>query len=386
MDNTFKIPFYAKAALIFISVFALVYTLHIGQNIIVPIIYATIIAILLNPLVNYLNSKNVNNVVSISIAVALAIVVVAGLLYIISTQLSMFGETYPQLKAKFNSTSIDLVRWISNKFSIRKSKINAWIAETQSEAIDDYEIGEKISEIWEMVVIIMLLPVYLFMILYYKTLLLEFVRKLFRTEHHTAVIEVLNSSKKIIQSYLIGLFVEFVIVAILNSAGLLVLGIDYAIILGITGALLNIIPYIGGVIAILLPMIIAFATKDSIAYPLLVLGLYTIIQLIDNNYIIPMVVASKVKINALASVVVVIIGGAIWGVSGMFLSILLAAIMKVIFDHVESLKPWGFLLGNIVPTKTKFSFVKIQKPPSNPKIPPFHPSQAEDHKTVIFPE
>src|SRR5690606_8510916 len=101
------------------------------------------------------------NVVSISIAVALAIVVVAGLLYIISSQLSMFGETYPQLKAKFNSTSIDLVRWISHKFSIPQSKINAWITQTQTEAIDDYEIGEKISEIWEILVVIMLLPVYL---------------------------------------------------------------------------------------------------------------------------------------------------------------------------------------------------------------------------------
>ncbi|MGZ3920950.1 MAG: AI-2E family transporter, partial [Bacteroidia bacterium] len=158
-----------------------------------------------------------------------------------------------------------------------------------------------------------------------------------------------------------GLLIEALVVAILNSAGLLILGIDYAIILGIMGALLNVIPYIGGVIAIALPMIIAFVTKDSVTYPLMVLGIYIVIQFIDNHYIIPSVVASKVKLNALVSMVVVLIGGALWGLPGMFLSIPLTAILKVIFDHVESLKPWGYLLGNIIPTSTKYSFQKQKK-------------------------
>ena len=84
-----------------------------------------------------------------------------------------------------------------------------------------------------------------------------------------------------------------------------------------------------------------------------------IIQFLDNHFIIPHIVAAKVKINALISVIVVLIGGALWGIPGMFLSIPLTAILKVIFDNVEPLKPWGFLLGNIVPTeKLKFSLAK----------------------------
>jgi predicted PurR-regulated permease PerM len=196
------------------------------------------------------------------------------------------------------------------------------------------------------------------MMLYYKTLLLEFISKLFASEHHMAVAEVLAGTKKIIQSYVLGLFFELIIVAALNSAGLLLLGIEYAVILGIMGAIVNLIPYIGGIIAIALPMIIAFVTKDSLTYPFLVLGLYIIIQFIDNHYIIPKIVAAKVQINALISVIVVLVGGAIWGVSGMFLSIPLTAIAKVIFDHVEPLKPWGYLLGDVVPTASNFSFIK----------------------------
>lgn len=148
--------------------------------------------------------------------------------------------------------------------------------------------------------------------------------------------------------------------AVLNCAGLLILGIEYAIILGIMGAFLNLIPYLGGIIAIALPMIIAFITKDSLTYPVLVFCIYMLIQFIDNNVIIPRIVASRVKINALVSVIAVLLGSALWGISGMFLSIPLIAIIKVICDHIEPLKPWGFLLGDHVPTTASIPFIKTR--------------------------
>jgi predicted PurR-regulated permease PerM len=358
MDTSFKMPFYARAALIFISAFAFVFTMHIARDIITPILYATIIAILLNPLVNYLMRRKINKLIAISFAVLLAISFTVSILYILSTQLSMFSETYPQLKQKFAETSNEFVHWISKEFNIRVSRINAWTKETQSEAIDDFAIGDTLAEAGEIIMIALLLPVYLFMILYYKPLLLEFIRRLFKLEYQNTVTSILESSKNIIQTYLVGLFFELIIVAILNSAGLLLLGIEYAIILGIIGAILNLIPYIGGIIAIALPMIIAFVTKDSLTSPILVFFVYLFIQFIDNNFIVPKIVAARVQINALVSVIAVLIGGALWGISGMFLSIPVTAILKVIFDQIESLKPWGFLLGDIVPTTPKFSFAK----------------------------
>jgi predicted PurR-regulated permease PerM len=365
MENKATIPFYAKAALVFIGLFAFVCALYIGQHIIIPILYAAIIAILLNPFVNFLVSKKINGVVAISIAVFLSGIVVVSVFYIISSQLSIFSETYPQLKEKFSRTSYDLVQWGAHKFNIRQAKITSWLNENRSDAIDNIAFGKIIFEGGRMLVVGALLPVYVFMILYYKTLLIEFTRKLFREEHQIAVGEILANTKKIIQSYLVGLVFEMIIIAILNSAGLLLLGVDYAIILGITGAILNIIPYIGGIIAIALPMIIAFVTKDSLTCSVLVFFVYLFIQFIDNHFIIPKIVASRVKINALISVIVVLIGGAIWGIPGMFLSIPLTAIIKVIFDHVESLKPWGFLLGDTMPPiinlKLKFLGVQGQK-------------------------
>ena len=175
--------------------------------------------------------------------------------------------------------------------------------------------------------------------------------------------EIINQTKTVIQRYLVGLVIEAIMVAALDTAALLILGIEYALLIGILGALLNMIPYIGGLVAVAMPMIVALVTKSSPLYVFYVLAAYYFIQLIDNNYIVPYIVASKVKINALFSIIVVIAGNALWGIPGMFLAIPLLAIIKLICDHIESLKPLGFLLGDTMPPilKIKTIFKKKQK-------------------------
>jgi predicted PurR-regulated permease PerM len=179
--------------------------------------------------------------------------------------------------------------------------------------------------------------------------LLDFIRKLFGKTNQIQVDEIVTQTKSVIQRYLIGLLIEAGIIAVLYTTTLLVLGIDYAILLGIIGALLNMIPYIGGTVGAALPMIVALATKPSGWYVLYILIIYYIIQLIDNNLIVPKIVASKVKINALFSIIAVIAGNALWGIPGMFLAIPLLAIIKLVMDHIDPLKPWGFLLGDTMP-------------------------------------
>lgn len=357
MDKKLNVPLYARAALLSVVFFAFGYGMYLGQNIILPLVYAAILAILLNPLVDYLTRKKMNRVLAISISVVFATIIVLGIVYIIIVQLAVFSDTFPQFMTKFNLMFNDTMNWISEKFGIDKTVINNWLEETESHEMNHFSIGKQISRVGNAFVTIMLLPVYLIMILYYKPLFLEFIKKLFKAEHHNAIADILENSKNIIQSYLIGLFFEMIIIAILNSAGLLLIGLDYAILLGILGALLNVIPYLGGIIGVAIFMIVALVTKSPI-YMMYVLGLYSAIQFLDNNYIIPRIVASRVQINSLVSVLVVLIGGAIWGVAGMFLSIPITAIVKVIFDHVDHLKPWGFLLGNTLPTTPKTVFFK----------------------------
>ena len=191
------------------------------------------------------------------------------------------------------------------------------------------------------------------MILLYKTLILNFLHEVFAEQNTERVSDVLNQTKSAIQSYMVGLLLEALVVAILNSAALLILGLKYAILLGVIGALLNMLPYIGGIIAILLPILIASITKDGFTTQIGIIIAYSVIQFIDNHFLVPFLVSSRVKINALFSIVVVLLGGELWGVSGMFLSIPFVAILKIIFDRLPEMRPWGKLLGDEIPTRHK---------------------------------
>ena len=355
MDKTTHLPFYLKVSQIIIGIVAFFYIMYIGQEIILPLIYATILAILLNPLVNKLHNKKVNRNISILIVMLLTVVVIGALVYFISSQATMFSDTFPQVEKKINVLFNQVVGWFADTFNISTRKILTWINTQKSEELKggSFILGRTINTISSVLVVGFLLPVYIFMILFYKPLLLEFINRLFPADKHKTVTEILAETKTLIQNYLIGLLLEAFIVAILNSVGLLILGIEYAILIGIIGALLNMIPYIGGIVATALPMLIALATKPP-EYAIYVVIAYLLVQFIDNNFLVPKIVASKVKINALVSIVVVLVGGALWGIPGMFLAIPLTAIIKVMFDRIEPLKPWGFLLGDTMPSLVRF--------------------------------
>jgi predicted PurR-regulated permease PerM len=192
--------------------------------------------------------------------------------------------------------------------------------------------------------------------------------EVFAEENFKEVGVVLKQTKDAIQNYMYGLVLETSIVALLNSTALLILGVKYWILLGVMGAILNIIPYIGGIISVALPVIIATVTRDGLHTQVLILICYMVIQFIDNHFLVPYIVSSKVKINALISIVFVLLGNAVWGVPGMFLCIPFAGILKIIFDRIDELKPWGRLLGDEMPVRPKGQWPKFRKTRSALKV------------------
>jgi predicted PurR-regulated permease PerM len=347
-----KLPFYVKTTILFAGLFVFLTVLYIAQSIIVPLVFATIFAIVLNPVVKFFVRRRLNRVVAIFLTMFLTFIVLAAFCAFMFSQAMRFSESWPVLVDRFTVILNDAVNWASGYFDINPKKIQAWILTAKTELINSSRgaIGKTLLTLGNGLVVLFLIPVYIFMLLFYQTHLLDFIHKLFDKSHQSQLEEVVTQIKTVIQRYLVGLVIEGVIVAILDSAALLALGIEYAVLLGIIGALLNVIPYIGGLVAVALPMMIAIATKSSAWYAVYVLGAYYFIQLIDNNYIVPKIVASKVKINMLFAIIVVIAGNALWGIPGMFLSIPLLAIVKLVCDHIEPLKPWGFLLGDAMPT------------------------------------
>ncbi|MBK7888478.1 MAG: AI-2E family transporter [Bacteroidetes bacterium] len=348
MNTTVNFPTYFKVTIILIGLSLVFVILSIGKSIMLPIVFSILIAILVNPAVNFLVKKGVHRTLSIAIILTATLLLVITAISIITSQATLLIEAWPTLEGKFRELLNEVIKWLSETFNLSPQKSNSLIDNAKSELMKNGSgaIGSTLTGMGNILAMIFLLPVYVFMILYYQPHIITFLHKLFGASNNIEVRSVLSETKTIIQSYLVGLFAEIGIVAVLNSLGLFILGINYALLLGTLGAILNVIPYLGGLISVAIFVIIALATKSSI-YALYVMAMYTIIQFIDNNYLVPRIVGSKVKLNALASLIVIFIGAALWGLAGMFLSIPILATLKIIFDHIDSLHPWGFLIGNM---------------------------------------
>ncbi|KQS27004.1 permease [Dyadobacter sp. Leaf189] len=346
-----RYPFYIQAPMVFIGLYLFFYFMHLLQEIIVPFAFAGLIAILLNPIYNRLQKWNINKILSIVLTILLAILVVAGIAFFLSSQIAQFGEMLPQLKTKAVSLIHDLQSWLAVKFNVSNEKQTSMVNDALNEAMNSGKtyVGKTLNTVFGIVSFFVLIPLYVFLLLYYKPLILNFIFEVFDENNSAQVAEILQETKGAVQSYIVGLMIETSIIAALNSAALLILGVKYGLLLGVIGAILNLIPYIGGLIAIILPVLISFITKDGITTPLLIVGAYMLIQFADNNIIVPRIVSSKVSVNALISILIVLLGGTLWGVSGMFLSIPFVAVLKIIFDRIDELKPWGKLLGDKMP-------------------------------------
>ena len=346
-----KFPFYFRSTITLFGIILFVFVLYTVRGIMVPLAFALMISILLNPLVNKLQQKKINRIAAIAIALLAAMILVAGLMVFISSQIAGFTENMPVLQQKFSVMFHQLQLWLQRNYSLSLSKQSELISET-GQSLKPL-IGQTLGSVLGALSVIVLLPIYIFLMLFYKTLILNFLYEIFAEKNSNQVSNVLKETKNAIQSYMVGLLMEAIIVAILNSTALLILGVPYAILLGVIGALLNVLPYIGGIVAIALPVLIVTITKDGFTTQIAVIIAYAVIQFIDNNILVPRIVSSKVKINALVSLVIVLLGGAVWGVSGMFLSIPFIAVLKIIFDRVDGLRPWGKLLGDEIPLHHK---------------------------------
>lgn len=346
-----KYPFYFRATVTLFGIMLFIYLLYVLKAILIPLAFATMIAILLNPLVNKLRQKKIPNVVAIIIALLITILLVAGIMVFISSQVARFTDNMPVLQQKFSDLFHHFQLWLQQNYSLSLQRQQELLSDAGSNLKP--LIGKTLGTVLGVVSVIVLLPIYIFLLLFYKTLILNFLYEIFAEQNSTHVSTVLKETKGAIQSYMVGLLLESLIVAVMNSAALMLLGVKYSVLIGVIGAILNILPYIGGIIAIAIPLLIATVTKDGFSTQIGIIIAYMIIQFIDNNILVPRIVSSKVKINALVSIVIVLLGAAIWGVPGMFLSIPFVAVLKIIFDRVKELKPWGKLLGDEVPVYHK---------------------------------
>jgi len=363
-------PFYKKLSLNLISLALLGAALYIGQGILVPLFFAILLATLLLPVTNFLQRIRFPKVPAIILAIFISLALIAGIIYLLSTQVANFLEDSDAIKTRLNSLIHSLQGWINTTFHISTGKQNQYLKDTAENMKDSGAgiVGQTVVNITEALSYVVFLPVYTFLLLFYKDLIKRFIVSVFESTKEENVNEILHESRTIGQHYILGLLMDMTLVFALNSVGFLILGIKYPIFLALVGALLNLVPYIGMLVANVFCMLITLITSENLSDVVWVAVILAIVQFIDNNFMMPLIVGNRVRINALVTIVGVIIGGALCGISGMFLAIPGIAVLKVIFDRVESLKPWGMLLGDDTDNKeSKIVAAVTGKTPKAPK-------------------
>lgn len=348
MQSQQPLPFYAKFSLTLLSIVLLGVIIYIGRDILIPLCFSIVLSFLLLPINNWLVKKGLPQVPSMILSILVAVLFIAGIVYFLSVQIAAFTDDLPRIKYNLNRHLYTVQQWIRDNFNISRVEQK----QAMQNAAEDIKtsgpgmLGSTFMTAASILIMALLLPIYTFLILYYRELIRKFLVSIFADRHRASVEEVLRESKTIIQSYMVGLLIEMGIVTALNATGFLMLGIEYAIFLAVLAAILNMVPYVGMLIASVFCMLITLANTNEFTDIIAVAVVLIIVQFIDNNFLMPYVVSSKVKINALVSIIGVLVGGALAGVSGMFLSIPGIAIMKAIFDRIDELKPWGMMLGD----------------------------------------
>jgi predicted PurR-regulated permease PerM len=352
METTQRLPFYAKFAFVLLIIILMLGLCYYGQGILSPLLLSLLFAILLRPVTAFLNEKlRLPNVLASLLAVTLFVLFFVVIFYFISIQLAGMADDWDKIKANLFMHYNNLQEYVLNTFSISKGEQNKMINEATSGSMDSGKalMGTTLVSFTDSLMNLILIPIYMFLILLYRTHFIKFLCKLFDEHHHAKLQDILRTIKTSVQSYILGLLFEMVIVSVLTTVGLMIIGVKYAILLGVITGLLNLIPYLGILIAGILTIIASLTGTSDLSVIIGILVVNIIVQIIDNNILVPMVVSSKVEINSIASIVGIIIGGAVAGISGMFLAIPVMAIMKVIFDRIGPLKAWGYLLGDDVP-------------------------------------
>jgi predicted PurR-regulated permease PerM len=340
-------PFYEKFALVMIGLLAFGYLIILAKDVFDPLMFGCLFAILLLPVCNFFEQKlRLPRSAASLLSILMFLGFIFGIMYLIGTQISAIANDWPQLRTQVSESISNVQKWVSSSLHINTDKQMTYVHDTTKKilAAGTDVIETTFGAVSSLMLFYVFILIFTFFILFYRRLLMRFMVWVFNEDHSATVFDIIENIQAILRQYILGLLLEMGIVAAVACTIFWIIGIKYAVLLGLIVGLFNIIPYLGIFTALLLSVIITFATgtiNQTLGVAVSVIGIHAV----DSNLLLPTVVGSKVRLNALVTFLGIIFGEMIWGLSGMFLSIPVLAILKIIFDRVESLKPWGFLLG-----------------------------------------
>ncbi|MFP4092162.1 MAG: AI-2E family transporter [Cyclobacteriaceae bacterium] len=344
-----RIPGYLlfRWAAFFLLATLLVHILTMASSVIIPLVFAGFIAVLFSPVSTWLEHRRFPRWLSSVVCLILALIIIGGIITFFYTQTLKFSSDLGTLGKSINELISDFSDWVNQNFGEGTLQL-----ETMKDALGALLEGNRnmitqgLSQATASFIQIMLFMTFVVAFLVYRDDILDFMLIAIKG-HDEHLKSIILKVKDVVRNYIIGIFLVILVLAFFNSIALMALGIEHAIFFAVFAAVLNVVPFIGPLVGSLLPAIFALVMKDSLWYPFGVVLYFIVIQSFESYLITPNIVGRKVSVNPMFTILAIFVGNLIWGVAGMILFIPFTAMLKQIFDEVDMLKPYGFIMGDM---------------------------------------
>jgi len=320
---------------------------YMGRSVLVPLSFALLIACILYPICHWFEARKFSPVAAIALSMFILVIAAGAILSLLVWQIAGFASEWGNLQIKLNEAWQQLSQWLANTAHITLEEQHLWLSSMQSNYGNEVLplIKTTAGNLSILIVMLILIPIIAALILYERRRLVGVVQALIPSMPAADLKSILNDTITAYYQFIKGMLVVYLCVGILNSVGLLLLGVPHALLFGFIAAVLTFIPYVGIMIGASLPIVVSWITFDSIYYPLGVVAIFTFVQYLEANVIFPWAVSSKLNVNTLMTIIAILAGGVLWGSSGMILFVPFLGILKLIADRMPGWGPLALLLG-----------------------------------------
>ncbi len=337
-----------RVALLLLIPILFLYGIIAAKEFFFPLFLGLLLAYLLYPIVNFLDSKGLPRAISILLSILLALLVIGGVILVFYSQLSLLLEDYDTIKKQASENIDAFENTITETFGLQGNLIDGFLQERVDKFFSSE--GNGASQIFSAtagaISKLFLLPVYVFLFLFFRTKFASFILKVAGENKRSKAVKILRDISTVAARYMGGVAIVVLILCVINSTGLLIIGVEYAILLGITSAFFNFIPYFGTLMGGSIPFLfVLLSTEQPLIIGIQVLILFIIVQVTENNILTPMIVGGNVNINPFFVIVGLVAGAMIWGIAGMIVIIPMLAMARIIMDNTKKLQPYAYLLG-----------------------------------------
>lgn len=347
MHSIKKYPLWLKWPVILLGLVLLFIVLEYGQFILVPLAISSLLAMLLEPLCQQFERLKVGRVGGIILSMIVVFCALAGLIWLLSIQIAQFAGQLPQAVERLEEISRNILLFFQETFGVAPEQQIEFIQQGLANIIakSGQFLTTALSATTGVFAMLALLPIFVFFLMYYKQMYYEFIYRAGGDSRNASLEVMIRNIQSVTRNYIVGMIIVIVVVAILNAIGLWIIGLDHALFFAILAAILAVIPYIGifigGFLAVLYALLFG-----SLWLAVGVVIVFAVVQFLEGNFITPSIIGNRVSINPFMAIIALLIGGELWGIVGMIISIPFLGILKCVFDEIDELKPYGYLLGN----------------------------------------